>query len=401
MRPEQRDSERAESAEEVIRLEGIAKSFGAVTAVHPTSFSVRRGEFFALLGPSGCGKTTLLRILSGFHPPTAGRLFIDGTDMTAVPANRRPVNMVFQSYAVFPHMSVGDNVAYGLKVAKVARSERKQRVREALELVRLGGMESRRPAQLSGGQQQRVALARALVMQPKVLLLDEPLSALDAKLREHMCAELVRLQKQVGITFLIVTHDQAEALSMADRIAVMNHGHLEQLDSPETLYTFPATRFVADFIGRINFFAAEILADGTVEAQALGKFRPTQDSLPQGAATAALRPEQIVVSTTAPPKQEGRSMARGTVSLLAYYGDYCTAEIVLEGKEGGREGESEGGTEGESEDSPKDNTGGQAKMTVFIINNTPQAREIAREGQAVWCSWAIRDLLLIPQAGGD
>ena len=375
-----------EQDDAVIRLEGISKSFGAVAAVHPLSFSVRRGEFFALLGPSGCGKTTLLRILSGFHPPSAGRLFIDGVDVTAVPANRRPVNMVFQSYAVFPHMSVGDNVAYGLKVAGVPRSERTRRVAEALELVRLGGMESRRPTQLSGGQQQRVALARALVMQPKVLLLDEPLSALDAKLREHMCAELVRLQKQVGITFLIVTHDQAEALSMADRIAVMNHGHLEQLATPEVLYNAPATRFVADFIGRINFFPAEVLSDGTVRAEALGSFRPTPRTgtgyesehapLPVGVATAALRPEQIVVSATCPPEQAGRNVVRGRVSLLAYYGDYCNAEIVLEG------------------------TGKQAKMTVFIINNTPDARATAREGQEVWCSWATSDVLLIPQTGG-
>ena len=320
----------------VIRLDGISKSFGAVTAVHPTSFAVRRGEFFALLGPSGCGKTTLLRILSGFHPPTSGRLFIDGTDMTAVPANRRPVNMVFQSYAVFPHMSVGENVAYGLKVAKVGRTERTRRVAEALDLVRLGGMEARRPAQLSGGQQQRVALARALVMQPKVLLLDEPLSALDAKLREHMCIELVRLQKQVGITFLIVTHDQAEALSMADRIAVMNHGHLEQLASPEDLYTAPATRFVADFIGRINFFPAEILPDGRVRTEALGTFRPEakqESALPvqSGVATAALRPEQVLVSASRPPEEAGRVCLRGRVAHLAYYGDYCNAEIVLDG----------------------------------------------------------------------
>ncbi|MDA8009319.1 MAG: ATP-binding cassette domain-containing protein, partial [Alphaproteobacteria bacterium] len=201
--------------DEIIRFDNLSKRFGDVTAVHPTSFSVRRGEFFALLGPSGCGKTTLLRMLSGFHAPSEGRIFIDGEDVTALPANRRPINMVFQSYAVFPHMSVGQNVAYGLKIARVPKDERARRVEEVLSLVQLNGMAERRPSQLSGGQQQRVALARALVMQPKVLLLDEPLSALDAKLREHMRGELVRLQKQVGITFIIVTHDQDEALSMA------------------------------------------------------------------------------------------------------------------------------------------------------------------------------------------
>ena len=363
----------------VIRLDGIAKSFGAVTAVHPLSFSVQRGEFFALLGPSGCGKTTLLRILSGFHAPTSGRLFIDGADMTAVPANRRPVNMVFQSYAVFPHMTVADNVAYGLKIAKVPRATRTERVAEVLELVRLSGMERRRPAQLSGGQQQRVALARALVMRPKVLLLDEPLSALDAKLREHMRSELVRLQKQVGITFLIVTHDQAEALSMADRIAVMNQGVLEQLATPETLYNAPATRFVADFIGRINFFAAKVAAGGSVDVVGLGTFQPAQpvsDTTIGTRATAALRPEQITLTRTEPAGQEGRMAIEGTVGELAYYGDYCNAEIILDGRQ--------------------NDDGSPVKITVFIINNTPESRSLGVAGEKVWCSWATADILLIP-----
>ncbi|UCC15658.1 MAG: ABC transporter ATP-binding protein [Gammaproteobacteria bacterium] len=233
----------------------ISKTFpGGVQALDKVSLEVSEGEFFALLGPSGCGKTTLLRILAGFETPSEGEIFIDGADMGHVPPNHRPVNMVFQSYAVFPHMTVAENVAYGLKVTRTERQQIPGMVEEALELVRLEGLGNRMPDRLSGGQRQRVALARALVKKPRVLLLDEPLSALDAKLRETMQLELVRLQNTVGITFVIVTHDQNEALSVADRIAVIDQGRLLQVAGPAELYEYPKSRFVADFIGKMNLF---------------------------------------------------------------------------------------------------------------------------------------------------
>jgi len=233
----------------IITFENVTKRFGRMVAVDNVSLAIDEGEFFCLLGPSGCGKTTLLRMLAGFETPTEGRILIDGQDISTTPPNRRPVNMVFQSYAVFPHMSVADNVAYGLKIDRVPGAERDRRVQEALELVQLGGLGERKPDQLSGGQRQRVALARALVKRPRVLLLDEPLSALDAKLRDQMRTELCALQETVGITFIMVTHDQDEALAMASRCAVMNRGLLQQVATPNSLYEFPGSRFVADFIG--------------------------------------------------------------------------------------------------------------------------------------------------------
>jgi spermidine/putrescine transport system ATP-binding protein len=243
-----------------IEIEHLHKRFGRTQAVDDVSLTIEDGEFFALLGPSGCGKTTLLRILAGLEVPDTGRLSIDGQDMAAVPPNRRPVNMVFQSYAVFPHMSVADNVAYGLRMEGAPAPERERRTAEALALVRLGDLGDRRPDQLSGGQRQRVALARALVKRPKVLLLDEPLSALDAKLREQMRFELKALQRQVGITFVMVTHDQSEAMALADRCAVMNQGRLEQVSSPSELYHRPVSRFVAEFIGQVNLIEGELAA---------------------------------------------------------------------------------------------------------------------------------------------
>ncbi len=243
-----------------VRLVDLTKRFGNVAAVDGVTLEIAAGEFFSLLGPSGCGKTTTLRMIGGFELPTGGRIELRGSDITTEPPERRPVNMVFQSYALFPHLCVADNVAFGLRRRRVATDEVRRRVGEALELVRLSGFDRRRPDQLSGGQQQRVALARALVCDPAVLLLDEPLGALDLKLRRQLQVELKRIQLEVGITFIYVTHDQEEALALSDRIAVMDRGRVEQLGSPEELYDRPATRFVADFIGTTN------LLDGVVES---------------------------------------------------------------------------------------------------------------------------------------
>jgi spermidine/putrescine transport system ATP-binding protein len=247
-----------------VEFRAVTKRFGALTAVDAVNLRVRKGEFLSLLGPSGCGKTTSLRMIAGFEQPDAGEILIGGRDAVGVPPYRRDVNTVFQQYALFPHMSVLDNVAYGLKQRGAGRTERYARARSALELVQMTGREKHRPSMLSGGQQQRVALARALVMSPRVLLLDEPLGALDLKLRKEMQIELKRIQEQVGITFIYVTHDQGEALSMSDRVAVMSNGVIEQLDEPRAIYDRPLTPFVADFIGDMNFLAGEVAeaADG-------------------------------------------------------------------------------------------------------------------------------------------
>jgi spermidine/putrescine ABC transporter ATP-binding subunit len=252
------------SPEPDVTLLGITKRFGDIVAVDDISLDIEPGEFLALLGPSGCGKTTTLRMVAGFEEPTAGEIIIGGRNAVGIPPHKRDVNTVFQQYALFPHMSVLENVAYGLKQRKLPRQERRRKAMEALELVRLPERAAARPAQLSGGQQQRVALARALVMRPKVLLLDEPLGALDLKLRKAMQIELKTIQNEVGITFVVVTHDQEEAMSMADRIAVMNEGRIDQLGSPSEIYDHPATPFVADFIGDMNHL------QGTLEKSAAG-----------------------------------------------------------------------------------------------------------------------------------
>jgi ABC-type Fe3+/spermidine/putrescine transport system ATPase subunit len=236
-----------------VELQRVTKRFGDHVAVDGVDLEVRDGEFLSLLGPSGCGKTTTLRLIAGFERPDTGAIRIGGRDVAALPPYKRPVNTVFQSYALFPHLSVRDNVAYGLKQSGIPRGERVTRAREMLEVVHLGGVEGRKPRQLSGGQQQRVALARALVLNPKVLLLDEPLGALDLKVRRELQIELKRIQESVGITFVYVTHDQEEALAMSDRVAVMNHGRIEQLAAPQDIYDRPATEFVAGFIGDTNF----------------------------------------------------------------------------------------------------------------------------------------------------
>jgi spermidine/putrescine ABC transporter ATP-binding subunit len=331
--------------EPIIQIRNVTKRFGKVAAVDNVSLDIMAGEFFVLLGPSGCGKTTLLRMIAGFEVPTEGQILIDGQDMSRVPSNKRPVNMVFQSYAVFPHMSVADNVAYGLKIAGVGRGEREDRVREALDLVKLGGFEDRMPDQMSGGQRQRVALARSLVMKPKVLLLDEPLSALDAKLRAQMQFELADLQDQVGITFVTVTHDQDEALSMASRIAVINKGEVAQLATPSDLYEYPANRFVADFVGSVNIFEGKLIVDdpdkAAVDCPGLGKVYLNHGVTgPHGADVwVALRPEKMylhvqgkgkAVEAAAKDAPEGHNFARGVIKGMSYLGDITLFEIKLD-----------------------------------------------------------------------
>ena len=331
--------------EPIIQIRNVTKRFGKVAAVDNVSLDIMAGEFFVLLGPSGCGKTTLLRMIAGFEVPTEGQILIDGQDMSRVPPNKRPVNMVFQSYAVFPHMSVADNVAYGLKIAGVGRGEREDRVKEALDLVKLGGFEDRMPDQMSGGQRQRVALARSLVMKPKVLLLDEPLSALDAKLRAQMQFELADLQDQVGITFVTVTHDQDEALSMASRIAVINKGEVAQLATPSDLYEYPANRFVADFVGSVNIFEGKLIVDdpdkAAVDCPGLGKVYLNHGVTgPHGADVwVALRPEKMylhvqgkgkAVEAAAKDAPEGHNFARGVIKGMSYLGDITLFEIKLD-----------------------------------------------------------------------
>jgi len=316
-----------------IIIQGVSKTFGAFTAVDNVSLSIFKGEMFALVGGSGCGKTTLLRMLAGFANQTSGQITIDGVEMSGVPPHERPVNMMFQSYALFPHMTVERNVAYGLKRMDLDREVRRQRVQEALEMVQLGNLGQRKPHQLSGGQRQRVALARALIRRPKVLLLDEPLSALDKKLREKTQFELMDLQHQVGITFIVVTHDQDEAMALASRIAVMDRGKVVQVGTPSEIYEFPQSRFVADFVGTTNLFegtvatcqpglitvsCAETGCDLLVDD--VGRFTPGQR------VWVALRPEKIRLSKQ--PVGEGRvNQLKGMVWELGYLGNRSTYQI--------------------------------------------------------------------------
>lgn len=307
-----------------ITIQKVSKRFGATVAVNDVSLTIQQGEFFSLLGHSGCGKTTLLRILAGFELPTEGEILIDGVSMARVPAFRRPTNMVFQSHALFPHLTVQQNVGYGLRKEKLKRVERNRRVAQALKMVKLEDYGLRRPHQLSGGQCQRVALARALIKRPKVLLLDEPISALDKKLREAMQIELRELQRSVGITFLYVTHDQEEALTMSDRVAVMFDGQVVQVDSPRRLYDCPANRRVAGFIGQMNFLAAQPVASGDGQirynCQGLGTITPASgNSTPAARAVIAVRPEKMMLSTR-PPADHQLGMA-GRLQASAFLGD--------------------------------------------------------------------------------
>lgn len=301
----------APEAEPLVHIAGVSRRFGTVTALDDVSLDIRPNEFFALLGPSGCGKTTLLRILAGLDDPDEGTVELDGADLVAMPAHRRPINLMFQSYALFPHLDVARNVAYGLQREKRPKAEIRERVSEALTTVGLAGLQRRRIDQLSGGQRQRVALARAIVKRPRLLLLDEPLGALDKQIRTQMQIELKRLQHEVGITFVVVTHDQEEAMSMADRIAVLRNGRVEQLASPTELYERPASRFVAEFIGSTNVF---------------------EPDEPGGSGTTAVsvRPERIRLDDADEPS-DGPSLA-GTVADVQFYGGISHVHVDVPGR---------------------------------------------------------------------
>jgi spermidine/putrescine transport system ATP-binding protein len=304
-----------------VELAGVTKRFGSMVAVDALDLEVHAGEFLSLLGPSGCGKTTTLRMLAGFEQPDAGYIRISGDYVQGIPPYKRDVNTVFQAYALFPHMTVAENVAYGLRQRKVPRSQVAAKVAEALDMVKMTKMAERKPRQLSGGQQQRVAVARALVNRPSVLLLDEPLGALDRKLREEMQIELKLLQSQLGITFIFVTHDQEEAMGMSDRIAIMLDGHIEQLADPETVYEHPATAFVAGFIGRNNFWPATATADGAIAADGtvFVATRPEERVAPGDEALVAVRPESFTLSADDP--HLAANVLRGTVAGVSHFGD--------------------------------------------------------------------------------
>jgi spermidine/putrescine transport system ATP-binding protein len=312
-----------------IAVEGVTKRFGQTAAVADVSITIGDGEFFSLLGPSGCGKTTTLRMIAGFETPDEGRIVLQGRDVTAVSPNKRPVNMVFQQYALFPHMSIYDNVAFGLKVKRVPRGEHRDRIMEILRVVSLEGFEKRRPRQLSGGQQQRVALARALVNRPAALLLDEPLGALDVKLRKQMQLELKRIQHELGTTFVYVTHDQEEALAMSDRIAVMNGGRVEQIGGPREIYEHPQTAFVADFIGSLN--ALDLTVGEVVGSYAVARLGegerlvvPVDSGVrPGDSLRIAVRPERVQLGV----ETDGGSRLEGTVAEIVYLGMYTQFHV--------------------------------------------------------------------------
>jgi spermidine/putrescine transport system ATP-binding protein/putrescine transport system ATP-binding protein len=320
-----------------ISIRNVTKLFGTFQAVDDVSIDIARGEFFSLLGASGCGKTTLLSMIAGFEPTTKGEIYIDGQPMSSVPPNHRPVNMVFQNYAIFPHLNVRDNIAYGLRKARLSRAKRYEMVDEMLELIKLPGYGTRKANELSGGQRQRIALARALILQPKVLLLDEPLGALDKQLREQMQLELRALQRKVGITFVFVTHDQEEALTLSDRIAVMKGGRVLQVDTPQGLYEAPNSRAVASFIGNMNFFPGRIRRNGAahaiVETAGLGSLplpEAKNDKADGAEVQVALRPEKFDISVTKPTD---RPSVEGRLTNAAYLGERSHFYISVEGRE--------------------------------------------------------------------
>ncbi|ASG21914.1 polyamine ABC transporter ATP-binding protein [Nitrospirillum amazonense] len=325
------------AAKPYIRIEKVTKRFGDFTAVDNVSLSIYRGEFFSLLGGSGSGKTTLLRMLAGFEQPTEGRIFIDGVDMAGIPPYDRPVNMMFQSYALFPHMTVENNVAFGLRQDGVPKDEIRTRVAEMLELVKLTPFAKRKPHQLSGGQRQRVALARSLVKKPKLLLLDEPLGALDKRLREQTQFELVNIQEKLGVTFVVVTHDQEEAMTMSTRIAVMDHGAIAQVGTPTEIYEYPNSRFTAEFIGSVNMFEGNIVESEpdhslirSAEAGCDLYVTHTAHLAAGSHCWVAIRPEKVSITKEKPAEADGgRNVTRGVVREIAYLGDISIYQIDL------------------------------------------------------------------------
>jgi putrescine transport system ATP-binding protein len=353
-----------------VRIAHVTKKFGEFVAVDDVSLDIRRGEIFCLLGGSGSGKTTLLRMLAGFERPSAGTIYIDGVDMSAIPPYERPVNMMFQSYALFPHMSVEKNVAFGLEQEGLSRDAIQRQVGEILDIVKMNGFAARKPHQLSGGQRQRVALARALVKRPKLLLLDEPLAALDKKLREHTQFELLNIQQRLGVTFIVVTHDQEEAMTLGQRLGVMNHGRIVQVGTPSDIYESPSTRFVADFIGSVNMFEGRVSDERTegvrLECNELGAALRAERtvSCALGATVwAAIRPEKINISRQPPPSADPgapENSVRGVVREIAYMGDMSIYLVQI----------------------------GSGKMVRVTLPNTTRGgeRPIARE-ESVWLSW--------------
>jgi putrescine transport system ATP-binding protein len=315
------------SAQAYVQVENVTKRFGDFVAVNNVSLKIYQHEIFCLLGGSGCGKTTLLRMLAGFEPPSSGRILIDGKDMADTPPYERPTNMMFQSYALFPHMSVAKNVSFGLEQEKLPKAQIASRVEEILDIVKMREFAGRKPHQLSGGQRQRVALARALAKRPKLLLLDEPLGALDKKLREQTQFELINIQERLGVTFVVVTHDQEEAMTLASRIGVMNRGEIVQVGTPSEIYEFPGTRFVADFIGSVNMFEGQLIEDlpdrVRIRSAELGGVVYVDHGIsaaPGAAVWAAIRPEKINISRTA-PADAAENCVSGVVKEIAYMGD--------------------------------------------------------------------------------
>jgi len=352
-------------AQPYLRISGVTKQFGDVYAVDNVSLDIFQGEFFSLLGGSGCGKSTLLRMLAGLERPTQGRIYIDGVDVTDVPPYARPVNMMFQSYALFPHMSVEQNVEFGLKQEKMPKAERAERVGEMLDLLKIGELRKRRPNQLSGGQRQRVALARSLAKHPKLLLLDEPLGALDKRLREATQFELVNLQERVGITFVTVTHDQEEAMTMSTRIAVMDAGQIIQVDTPTGIYEFPNSRLVAEFIGMINLFEGKVMEqvgdEAIIQSPVAGTLR-MRCPQPYALGTpvhVAIRPEKMRLA--AAYREDGVNQVRGVVEDIAYLGDLSIYHVDI---------------------------GDGQRVEMSQANITPRAEQALTWGQEVAMEWA-------------
>jgi len=375
------NSDSQKKMETMVELRGVTKRFGSFTAVDSVDLEIRQGEFMTFLGPSGCGKTTLLRLISGFESASAGQVLIGGRDVTNVPPYKRDVNQVFQSYAIFPHLTVEDNVAFGLRMRRVPHDERTRRVAEALALVSLQGLGKRRPHELSGGQRQRVALARAIVCRPQVLLLDEPLSALDAKLRHAMQFELKNLQRQLGITFIFVTHDQEEALIMSDRIAVINHGRIEQLGDATQIYHTPATAFTADFIGEANLLQSHVVYRNGILARVrltegvelAVKKETLQESTNE--ALLSVRPEKIYITKTKPAKENA---FKGTIQEEVFRGAMDELRIRI------------GGTPGANGAAPG------LSLMAMVPNESSHERSW-HKGDTVYCTIHTDDIVVVEQ----